>query len=100
MNRKDIRKLIDYSEGGVLSKVIMKNEKSDVTLFCMAKETAISEHTSTKEGFVFVIEGKGVFSLEGEEISMLPGVIIFLKKNVVHSLKTEENTAFLLVLNI
>ncbi len=95
---KQITELIDYSDGGILSKDIVKTEKINVTLFCMAKGTELSEHTSTKEGFVFVVEGKGVFTLEGEKIPMLPGVFVFMKKNAVHSLKAEENTAFLLSL--
>ena len=64
----------------------------------MAKGTEISEHTSTKEGFVYVVEGKGTFNLEGKKITMLPGVFIFMKKSVVHSLKAVENTSFILSL--
>lgn len=95
---KSISKLIEYSKGGVLSKVIVKTEKNNVTLFCMAKGTDISEHTSTKEGFVYVLEGKGKFTLEGEEITMLPGVFITLPKNAKHSLRADENTSFILSL--
>ena len=65
----------------------------------MAAGTDIGDHTSTKEGFVYVIEGKGTFVLHGEEIEMLPGVIIFMKENAPHSLKAEENTSFLLSLS-
>jgi quercetin dioxygenase-like cupin family protein len=64
----------------------------------MAKGTEISEHTSTKQGFVYVVEGKGIFNLGGENIIMSPGVFIYLKENAVHSLKAEENTSFILVL--
>lgn len=95
---KALQSLIAYNEGGVLSKVILRTQKQHLTLFCMAKGTEISDHTSTKEGFVIVLEGKGVFILEGEPISMQPGVIIFLKKDIVHSLHAEENTSFLLSL--
>lgn len=99
MNRfMKIGKLIDYSQGGVLSKEITKTNNIDVTLFCMAEGTEISEHTSTKEGFVLVLEGKGVFTLEGEEIMMEPDIFIPMKKYAVHSLKAEENTAFILSL--
>ena len=97
-NFQNIKELIAYSKGGILSKVIVKSEKLDVTLFSMGKGTEISEHTSTKSGFVYVVEGKGVFNLEGKDIQMLPGVFIQLDKNMVHSLKVEENTSFLLAL--
>lgn len=94
-----MKSLITYSEGGIFSKVILKSQKQQITLFCMAKGTEISDHTSTKEGSVVVLEGKGVFRLEGEPISMQPGVIIFLKMDAIHSLHAEENTSFLLSLS-
>ncbi|MDD5031931.1 MAG: cupin domain-containing protein [Patescibacteria group bacterium] len=97
MNKK-ILKLIKYSPGGILSKVIEKNEKMDITLFCLAAKTEISEHTSTKPGFVYVVEGDGVFNLAGKAITMSPGVLIYMKENAVHFLKANKNTSFLLAL--
>lgn len=95
---ENIKKLIKYSKGGILSTVIVKDGKLNVTLFCMAGATEISEHTSTKQGFIFVVEGKGVFNLNGEDIIMSSGVFIRLEENIVHSIKAEEDTSFLLSL--
>ncbi len=50
-------------------------------------------------GTVHVLEGEGTFSLEGEDIEMKPGVVIFMEKNAVHSLKAHKNTCFLLTLH-
>ncbi len=61
---KNINELIEYSEGGILSKELIKSKRSNVTLFCMGKGSEMSEHTSTKEGFVYVVDGKGIFNLE------------------------------------
>lgn len=97
MNEK-ITDLIEYSKKGILSKVITKNNKLNITLFCMAAGTEMSEHTSTKSGFVYIIEGNGVFKLEGKEIIMSPGVLIQMDENAVHSLKAAKNTSFILVL--
>ena len=96
---KNIKQMIEYPREGVLSKEIIKDEKLNVTLFCMAKNTEISEHTSTRAGIVYVLEGKGSFNLEEENIEMKEGVIISFLANQVHSLKAEKNTSFLLVLN-
>ena len=95
---KKINKLIEYPKKGILSKDIVKNDKLNITLFCMAKGTEMSEHTSTKQGFVYIIEGNGLFNLEGKNITMSSGVFIYMKKNAIHSLKTNENTSFILVL--
>lgn len=97
-NLKNLKELIQYSAGGILSKVIIKSDKMGVTLFSMAQDTEISGHTSTKSGFVYVIEGKGIFNLEGKDIQMLPGVLIQMQENMIHSLKADQNTSFLLVL--
>ncbi len=98
MKDLNIKQLISYSQKGIVSKEMIKTEQLDVTLFCMAKRTEMSEHTSTRMGTVYVVEGKGVFELEGKKIEMLPGIFIFMKKNAAHSLKAKENTAFILTL--
>ncbi|MEK6823757.1 MAG: cupin domain-containing protein [Nanoarchaeota archaeon] len=90
--------MIEYPKQGVLSKEILKEGKMDCTLFCMVSGTEISEHTSTKQGIVYVIEGQGIFNLEGKDIEMKKGVLIYMKENAVHSLKANENTSFLLIL--
>lgn len=95
---ENIKKLISYSKEGIISKVLLKTGKVNITLFCMAKDTDMGEHTSTKEGIVYVIEGNGIFNLEGNEIKMVPGTMIFMKKNAAHSLAAEENTSFILYL--
>jgi nitric oxide dioxygenase len=95
---QDIKKLIAYSEGGILSKHLLKSSKVEVDLFCMAKGAKMSEHTSTREAIVHVIEGKGVFKLGKEKIKMSPGVMIHMKRNIVHALSAEKNTSFILIL--
>ncbi len=95
---EQIHKLIEYSDRGILSKDIVRNEKFNITLFCMAKETRISEHTSTRSGFVYVIEGRGVFNFAGNEIIMSAGVLIPMDENTIHSIRADENTSFILAL--
>ena len=67
--------------------------------FVWQQEQRFQSILQQKKGFVYVIEGKGTFVLEGEEIKMEPGVVIFMDANAKHSLKAEENTSFLLSLN-
>ncbi len=94
----NILKMIEYPKQGILSKTIVEDKKNDVTLFCMAAGSSMSEHTSTKSGFVYVLEGKGIFNLKGKKMKMVPGAFIFMKENDKHSLSAELNTSFLLSL--
>lgn len=96
--KDNILKMIEYPGEGILTKQVVSEEKHDVTLFCMAKNSSISEHTSKRSGFIYVIEGDGVFVLEGKKIKMKPGVFIFMKENATHSLSVKLNTSFLLLL--
>ncbi len=95
---KNIKKLIEYPKEGIISKKILKEKNIDISLFCMAKNTNISEHTSIKQGIIYVVEGNGVFYLEKRGIRMQPEVIISMKENDIHSLKAKENTSFILIL--
>ncbi|MBR9681989.1 MAG: cupin domain-containing protein [Candidatus Altiarchaeota archaeon] len=95
---KNILDMIEYPKQGILSKDLEKNDKINLTLFCMAEGTNISDHTSTKGGFVYVIEGEGSFKLEGKDIAMKSGVFIYMDENAVHSLKATKNIAFILAL--
>jgi quercetin dioxygenase-like cupin family protein len=98
MSKYYLSKLITYSKGGITSKVILKSSKLNITLFCMAAGTEMSEHTSTREGTVYVIEGDGIFMLENNSIPMKQDVLIHMKANQAHSLSAKKNTSFLLTL--
>lgn len=90
---------IEYAETGVLSKVLLKTPNCQYTLFCLAAGTDISEHTSTRNAVVQVLEGKGTLTLAGEEIELTPGVFIFMPAHAPHALQAPENLAFLLTLS-
>ncbi len=90
--------MIEYPREGILSKQVFQEGEMDVSLFCMAAGSRISEHTSGKEAVVHVLEGKGTFTLKGEDIPMLRGTLIHMMPGDPHWLDAEDNTSFLLIL--
>jgi quercetin dioxygenase-like cupin family protein len=90
---------IEYPHTGVLSKVLVKDKACQYTLFCLAANTEISEHTSTRNATVNVIQGRGLLTLSGKNIVLEPGVLVFMPANAPHALQAEENLAFLLILS-
>ncbi|MHC0065633.1 cupin domain-containing protein [Nostoc sp. UIC 10890] len=93
-----LQEKIEYPSAGVLSKVLLKDNACQYTLFCLAANTDISEHTS-RNATINVIEGRGLLTLSGEDIALKPGVFIFMPANASHALKAEENLTFLLTLS-
>lgn len=90
---------IEYPQSGVLSKVLLQDNSCQYTLFCLAADTEISEHTSARNAVVQVLEGSGTFSLEGQDIVLKPGVFIIMPAHALHALSATENLAFLLILS-
>ncbi len=96
---KQIEELIDYTDGGIVSKEVVKDGSLDVTLFCMGSGQSIGEHTSSKKGFLYVIEGEGVFSFKDENTKMNAGKLIFIEEGEVHALQATTDLSFLLVIH-
>jgi quercetin dioxygenase-like cupin family protein len=94
-----LQEQIEYPHAGVLSKVLVKAPYCQYTLFCLAAGTDISEHTSPRNATVHVIEGRGILTLEGEDIVLEKGTFIYMPANAPHALKAESNLAFLLTLS-
>jgi len=95
---KDLNEMMEFPKEGIFSKVLTKSDNFNYTLMCLAAGADIDTHTSTKNGVVQVLKGKGTFKLFDEEIAMKPGKFIFMPENAPHSLKAEEDTAILLCL--
>lgn len=90
---------IEYPQQGLLSKFLLKDSCCQYTLLCLAAGTDISEHSLPRNATVHGIEGRGLLTLQGQEIALEPGGFIFMPANASHALKAEENLAFLLTLS-
>ena len=96
---KDLNELMQFPKEGIFSTVLAKSNSYNFTLMCLAKGTNIDTHTSSKNGCVQVLKGKGTFKLFDKDIEMKEGIFIFMPKNAPHYLKAEEDTAILLCLS-
>lgn len=90
---------LEYPEAGVLSKILFKDSACQYSLFCLASGTEISEHTAPRNAIVQVLAGSGTLTLEGKDIALEPGVLIFMSANAPHALQAASNLAFLLTLS-
>lgn len=94
-----LRSKLEYPGAGVLSQVLLKDAYCQYTLFCLASGTEISEHTSTRNAAIQVLDGQGVLTLEGRNIALEPGVFVFMPANAPHALQATSHLAFLLTLS-
>ena len=90
---------LEYPEAGVLNKLLFKDNFCQYSLFCLAANTEISQHTTSRNATIHVIEGRGILTLDGETIKLEPGVFVFMPANAPHALEATSNLAFILTLS-
>ena len=95
----NLQDLIEYPSSGILSKVLLKDNNSQHSLFCLAAGTEIDEHTSTRNAVITVVEGTGNLNLEGKDINLAPGIFVFMPANAPHAVQAQENLTFTLTLS-
>lgn len=90
--------LIDYSDGGVVSKQILKSEPGNITLFSFDKGQGLSEHTAPFDAMVQILEGKAEIKIDGKPIVVNEDETIIMPANVSHALFAVEKFKMLLTM--
>lgn len=87
-----------YSEGSVVSKIIIRNEHGNVTLFAFDKGEFLSEHTAPFDAIVQVLDGVGEVVIDGKAFELQTGESIILPANVRHAVNALERFKMLLTM--
>lgn len=69
---------LEYPEAGSLSKVLLKDANCQYTLFCLAADTEISEHTAPRNATVYVLVDQGTLTLAEKGIAQIPGTFVVM----------------------
>ena len=91
-------KMIDYSDGGVVSKQVMKNEAGNITLFSFDQGEGLSEHSTPYDALVEVIEGRVEITIGGEKHTVSEGESIIMPATIPHALHGVERFKMLLTM--
>ena len=65
-----LKDLVSYQEGQVVSKTLVQNEAVSMTIFSFDKGEEISTHAAGGDAMVTVLEGTGRFTVGGEKHSL------------------------------
>ena len=81
----ELKNLVAYQEGQVVSKTLVQNDYVSVTLFSFDKGEEISTHASGGDAMVTVLEGTGKFTIGGDVFILKEGETIIMPKDVPHA---------------
>ncbi len=90
--------MVDYQDGSVVSKEVIKKEKGSVSLFAFDKGQGLSEHTAPFDALVYIFDGQAEISIAGKHYSLKAGETIIMPANKPHSLKAVDRFKMLLVM--
>ena len=89
---------IDYQEGSVVSKQVIKKPNGNITLFAFDKDESLTEHTSPYEAVVYIVDGEMEIKVGGVPYNIKEGEIILLPPNVPHGLVALKKSKMLLTM--
>ncbi|GAB6119878.1 cupin domain-containing protein [Dysgonomonas termitidis] len=93
-----LSELVDYSDGGVISKQVLKSNAGNITLFSFDKGQGLSEHTAPFDAMVQVLDGKVEIKIGGNPVLLKQGETIIMPANISHALFAVERFKMLLTM--
>ena len=95
---KQLAELLQYQDGSIVSRVLLKNKGGTVTLFAFDVGEGLSEHTAPFDALVVVTDGEAEVQIAGESFRVRQGETIILPANRPHALKAISRFKMLLIM--
>lgn len=83
----ELKGLIDYQEGAVVSRTLVDKEDVTLTVFAFDEEQTLSEHTAPHDALLQVLDGEGRVIIEGEDYELQAGETIGMPADVPHAVE-------------
>ncbi len=96
LNLKD---LVEYQDGQVVSKTLVQNDVVSMTLFSFDKGEEISTHAAGGDAMVTVLDGTGRFTVDGDVFILNEGETLIMPKDIPHAVFGEEKFKMQLVVS-
>jgi quercetin dioxygenase-like cupin family protein len=79
--------LVNYQDGAVVSREILKMPKGSVTLFAFDEGQGLSEHSTPHDALVQCVEGEAEIMISGQPHRLLTGEMLLMPAGQPHGLK-------------
>jgi quercetin dioxygenase-like cupin family protein len=95
---KPLLDLLQYQDGSIVSRVLLKNKGGTVTLFAFDVGEGLSEHTAPFDALVVVTDGEAEIQIAGESFQVRQGETIILPANQSHAVRAATKFKMLLIM--
>lgn len=90
--------LVNYQEGAVVSRTLVKGATGTVTLFAFDDGQGLSEHTAAFDAMAYLLEGEAEITVSGKPLRTAVGEAVLMPANQPHSLKALSRFKMLLTM--
>lgn len=90
--------LVDYQEGAIVSRVLLRAPTGSVTLFAFDAGQELSEHTTPFDALVHVVDGEADIVISGRDHRVTNGEMIIMPANDPHAVKAPARFKMLLTM--
>jgi quercetin dioxygenase-like cupin family protein len=90
--------LVNYQDGAVVSREIVRKPAGNVTLFAFDENQGLSEHTAPFDALVQVVEGEAEITISGQPHRVQGGEMILMPAGQPHALKALKRFKMILVM--
>ena len=93
-----IAELVEYQDGSVVSRIVVKAETGTVTLFAFDEGQELSEHTAPFDALVHVLDGEVAINISGNPFHLSTGDAIVMPADEPHAVKAVKKFKMLLTM--
>jgi quercetin dioxygenase-like cupin family protein len=90
--------LVNYQDGAIVSREIMKKPTGTVTVFAFDEGQGLSEHTAPFDALAQVLEGEVEITISGKPQRLLGGGLVLMPANQPHALKAIKRFKMILTM--
>jgi quercetin dioxygenase-like cupin family protein len=94
----NLEQFVDYADGSVVSKTLLKKEIGNITVFAFDKGQGLSEHTAPFDAVVYILDGKAEITIGGRPQNVSAGELLIMPANIAHALHAKVPFKMLLVM--
>jgi quercetin dioxygenase-like cupin family protein len=93
-----LKQFVDYADGSVVSKTLLKKEIGNITLFAFDKGQGLSEHTAPFDAVVYILDGEAEITIGGQPQNASAGDMLIMPANIAHALQAIEPFKMLVIM--
>jgi len=93
-----IEDAIAYAEDSVVSKMLIKKETGNLTLFAFDEGQSLSEHTAPFDAAVLILDGTAEIVIGGRSHFLDKGEFVVMPAGIPHAVKAKERFKMLLTM--